>query len=92
VINHPHVRRIVESIGRYRSQEIDVEELQANIAAVGMAMEGHLPKSLRQIVYDADNRLEEIRFAVNERDQHREVERVLHDLEGEVAALDEPIR
>ena len=85
--DHPHVQAILRSISDFRSMQIDIEELQATLHAVEMAMESSMPRSLRNSVFRAVEELELIRFTVDEADQAREVEPILRYLEHEVSEL-----
>jgi hypothetical protein len=56
--HHPHVVRISTWIQRYDDGELDPDELQRNLNAIWLALEGDLPASFRRAVRHAQSKLE----------------------------------
>lgn len=78
MLNNPQLRVVVESIDRYRNGTLDLWGVHLNLRAVSTAIEGDVPKRVRDEVERAEGRLEEIHFMSGDRER---VEGVLQQLE-----------
>lgn len=81
MLDHPHIRVIVDSVARYRNGTMDLDGLQRNLRAVSTALGGEVPKDVRDIVFYTESSLEGIRFSTDSRRQRQEVEPILSELE-----------
>lgn len=78
---HPLMRVLLDSHQRFRDGKIDVAGLQQNVSAVMGAMEGDIPKTVRDAVFGVEAELDSIHFTVNETKQAAEVEKLFSELE-----------
>jgi hypothetical protein len=79
------LRVVIESIRRYREGLLNVEGLQQNIASVMTALEGDVPKEVRETIYEAEAAIELISFTVASAEQATALEKVFSELEGVIA-------
>jgi hypothetical protein len=79
---HPHISLVLESARRYRAKELSIEDLQRTLSAVMSALESDVPKSIHEALFEAEARVDSIRFTVGHADQPVAVARVLSDLES----------
>lgn len=74
----------MDSAQRYREGQLNIEGLQQSLSALMPALEGDVPKEIREAVRKAEAWVDSIHFTVNEADRRAEVGRVLDELEGVV--------
>ena len=79
---HPHVALVLRSIANFRARRIDAAGLQANLSAVMMALEGDLPRRVRQAIVDLEAAVELIRFTSSGEKQVSALEGEFAELEG----------
>jgi hypothetical protein len=81
MLKNPLLERIFDSISLYRNEKLDAEGLGQNIAATMTALEGDIPKSMREALFKAESDIELIRFTVDQDQERIEIEKVLRKLE-----------
>jgi hypothetical protein len=82
----PELRLVLDSVRRFRADELDIKGLQANLSAV-MGVLG--PKAIREAVYQAEAAIDSIRFTVDRPRQRGAVELALKQMEQTLARHEE---
>ena len=85
MLENTPLRIVTESIRRYREGLLNVEGLHQNIAAVMTALEGDIPKEVRETIYEAEASIELISFTVDSAEQATALEKVFRELERVIA-------
>ncbi len=86
----PHLSVILDSFRRYQQGELSIADLELNLGAVMTAMEGDVPKDIRDAVFDAETQVDSIRFMVPESRQSEEIGELFRELEAIIARHDPP--
>jgi hypothetical protein len=80
--HHPLISVLFRSIGEFRKGALDLAGLQQNFSAVMGAIEGDVPKAVREAIYQLESDLDSIRFTVGDAEQALEVEKAIIELEN----------
>jgi len=78
---HPIIRMLFDSHQRFRNQNLDIAGLQANISAVMSAIEGDVPKPIREAIFSLEAEVDSIRFTVSSSSQTSYVDEAFLKLE-----------
>jgi hypothetical protein len=78
---NPHIRTVLRSAQQYRDGAISIEGLQANLSGEVAAMEGDVPRQVRDAVTRAEAWIDSARFSRGGSLQREEAERALEELE-----------
>jgi hypothetical protein len=76
------LRVVLETGRRYRSGELDAEGVTRNLSAIWGALEGDVPKEVRDAIIRAEGAIEIARFSTGGR---RETLRILGELRDTIA-------
>jgi hypothetical protein len=79
---------LFSSFERYRDGTLDLSGLQQNASAVMSAMEGDVPKEVRDAVFSLEGDLDSILYTVSTQRQAEEVVKAFNDLEKLAAKYD----
>ena len=79
---NPHLYWILESIRQFRAGELDIAGVCSNIAAEAGAIEGDVPKPVREAIERAEGELDSIYWTTGDA---AEADRVLGEVEDVIA-------
>lgn len=77
-----NLAKILQSFYQYLEGKMTIEGLQRNVGALEMALEGTIPKAVRDEVLRAESEIDTIRFSFAKEQQIHEVARVCQELEA----------
>jgi hypothetical protein len=83
--DHLHIQAIFSAAERYRKGDASIVDLQRFISATASAMEGDVPKEVREAAYKLDAEIDSIRFSVSASEQPKRVQEVFRDFERTVS-------
>jgi len=67
---------------------LDIAGLQENVSAIMGALEGDVPKAVREAIYQLESELDSIRFTVADARQATEVEKAIAELGNLIDSYD----
>jgi hypothetical protein len=83
---NPLLARIVEAGEAYGAGSLSVEELQVHISGNMSAIEGDVPKAIRDAAFVLEANIDTVRFTVDESSQHATITELMRDFASLIAA------
>lgn len=75
------IRLAVEGFDKYRTKQHDIAGLAQALSQAMSLLEGDIPAPIREAIVQAEAHIDTIRFAVNEKRETEEVNKIWRDLE-----------
>jgi hypothetical protein len=79
---------LFDSLQKYQNRDLDISGLQQNASLVMSAMEGDVPKEVRDAGFSLEGELDSIRFTVRQDQQARKVDKTFGELEDLIKRYD----